>query len=326
MFIRNKEFVMFETPTNAIFKDFNLNCQSMEKTQSIEEFYSTKVNWMPDNLKKEIGHFNVFKLDEFVGCSAKPIPYSRKDYFKISLIIGRNKVHYADKSIEIEKHALLFANPQVPYNWEALEDKQSGFFCIFTESFFTHFGNIREYPVFKSGGNPIYFLDEDQLLRAKAIFGSMTEEIESDYIYKYDVLRTLVFELIHNALKMQPATSTIYSTSNASGRISSLFMELLERQFPIESALQRIRLRTPVEFAEQLAVHVNHLNRALKDTTGKTTSQLIAERVIQEARALLKHTDWNITEIAWCLGFEELPHFINFFKKNAQQTPKSYRG
>jgi AraC-like DNA-binding protein len=72
-------------------------------------------------------------------------------------------------------------------------------------------------------------------------------------------------------------------------------------------------------------VHVNHLNRSLKEITGKTTSQLIRERVIREAKALLMHTDWNISEIAWCLGFEELPHFINYFKKDALLTPKAFR-
>lgn len=46
--------------------------------------------------------------------------------------------------------------------------------------------------------------------------------------------------------------------------------------------MQQIAFRSPTEFADQLAVHVNHLNRALKETTGKTTSQVIAERVGQE--------------------------------------------
>lgn len=296
----------------------------MESTLTIEDFYQHKLNWMPDNLKKEIGHFNVFRLDDFTGACAKPIPYSRKDYFKISLIIGKNLVHYADKTIEMNQPAMLFANPQIPYNWEPLEEEQSGFFCIFTDAFFNHFGNIKEYPVFKPGGNPIFFLTDEQLKDVKTIYLKMFEEIDSDYVYKYDVLRNLVFELIHAALRMQPAT-TLYSNQNASARISSLFMELLERQFPIESPLQRINLSSAVDYANQLAVHVNHLNRALKVTTGKTTSQLIGERITQEARALLKHTDWNISEIGYTLGFEELPHFINFFKKNTQLSPKSFR-
>lgn len=297
----------------------------MEKKESIEDFYRNKFNWMPDNLKKEMGHFNVFVLDEFTGCSAKPIPYSRKDYFKVTLINGRNRVHYADKTVDIEKHALLFTNPLIPYNWEPLEEEQTGFFCIFTEAFFNQFGNIKDYPVFQPGGNPVYQLGSKEVKVVSDVYRKMLEEIRSDYVYKYDALRNYVFELIHLALKMQPAAAQPQSSSNASSRIASLFVELLERQFPVESPMQQVKLKAPVSFAAQLAVHVNHLNRALKETVGKTTSQLIAERITQEARMLLKHTDWNISEIAWCLGFEELSNFTNFFKKNAASTPGAFR-
>ena len=296
----------------------------MEKLQSIEEFYQEKLNWMPDNLKKEIGHFNVFKLDDFVGCRAKPIPYSRKDYFKISLIIGKNRVHYADKVIEIEHQSLLFANPKVPYNWEQLDEKQSGFFCVFTEAFFNQFGKLKEYPVFQPNGTPIFSLSEKEAVEIVEIYQKMFTEINSDYAYKYDVLKNLVFELIHKAMKMQPAVS-INSSSNAASRISSLFLELLERQFPIENALQRVKLHSAAAFANQLSIHVNHLNRALKETTQKTTSEIIAERLVQEAKMLLKHTSWNISEIAYCLSFEEPTHFNNFFKKNMGQTPTQFR-
>jgi AraC-like DNA-binding protein len=126
-------------------------------------------------------------------------------------------------------------------------------------------------------------------------------------------------------MKMQPASTSLYSGSNASTRISSLFMELLERQFPIESTVQQISLQSPSDFASQLSVHVNHLNRALRENTGKTTSKIIAERVTQEARSLLLHTNWNVSEIAWSLGFEESSHFINFFKKNTSLSPGAFR-
>lgn len=297
----------------------------MDKAQSIEEFYQSKLNWIPENLTKEIGHFNVFELDDFVGCHAKPIPYSRKDFYKISLIEGRNNVYYADKTVVIDQFALLFANPQVPYNWESLDDAQSGFFCIFTEEFFQQFGNFKAYPMFKPGADAVYTLNAEQRQEIRRIFARMFDEISSDYEYKYDVLRNLVFEVIHSALKFKPAASNPVVKQKAAVRVASLFIELLERQFPIESPMQQMKLRTPADFAEHLSVHVNHLNRSLKEVTEKTTTQLIAERVLQEARALLKHTNWNISEIAWCLGFEELPHFIHFFKKNVQLTPGSFR-
>lgn len=297
----------------------------MKLTETLEDFYTIKVNGMPENLRKEIGHFNVFKLDDFVGNTCKPFPYTRKDFYKISLIIGKNKVHYADKISVIEDQALFFANPQIPYNWEQIDENQTGFFCIFTEAFFNQFGNLKEYPLFQPGGNPIVPISMELAESLKTVYLKMFEEINSDYTFKYDVLRNLVFEIIHLALKTQTVTTSLYSKSNATIRVSSLFLELLERQFPIESISQQINFRSPSEFASQLNVHVNHLNKALKETTGKTTSQIISERIVQEAMILLKQTNWNINEIAWCLGFEELSHFINFFKKNVQLSPKTYR-
>lgn len=302
----------------------NFVTSEMEKAHTIEDFYRHKLNWMPENLQKELGHFNVFNLGDFSGPCAKPMPYNRKDFYKVSLIIGRNNVYYADRTVEIEKQAMLFANPHIPYNWEPIDEKQTGFFCIFTEAFFSQFPNFKEYPVFKPNGEPILILNDEQVEYLSKIFLKMFDEIESDYIYKYDLLRNYVLELIHFAQKLQPA-KTIHSSSNASSRIASLFMELLERQFPIESPFQQIKFRSAIEYAKQLAVHVNHLNRALKETTGKTTTELIAERLTQEAVALLKHTNWNISEIAYTLGFEEPTHFNNFFKKRTDQTPTKFR-
>ena len=298
----------------------------MKPTETIEDFYRYKFNWMPDNLKNGMGHFNVFRMDEIAGKHPRPVPYSRKDFFKISLNIGSFRLSYADKVVEIQDQALVFSNPMIPYKWEPLtEQEQSGYFCIFTESFFSQFGNIKEYPVFQPGGQPVYCLTREQTAPIEHIFCRMHEEIKSDYAYKYDVLRNLTFELIHSALKMQPARTSLYSGSVASTRISSLFMELLERQFPIESPRQQILLQSPSAFATQLAVPVNHLNRALRETTGKTTSKIIAERVTQEARTLLMNTSWNVSEIAWTLGFEESSHFINFFRKNTDTSPGAFR-
>ena len=297
----------------------------MNTIESIEEFYKQKLNWVPDSIKKEVGHFNVFRLEPFVGPNAKPVPYSRRDYFKVSLILGNNKVHYADKVIEIKDRALLFANPGVPYNWEEIDKVQSGYFCVFTESFFHQFGNLRDYEVFRSNGTPIFELSERYANEISNIYERMFSEINSEYKHKYDILRTLVFELIHMAMKLKPSTHLDEQIKDASHRISTLFIELLERQFPIDDSRQRINLRTPASFADQLSVHVNHLNRALKKTTHKSTSEIIQARIFQEAKILLKHSSWNISEIAYSLGFNEVTHFNKFFKQQAELTPSSFR-
>jgi AraC family transcriptional regulator, transcriptional activator of pobA len=296
----------------------------MNKVETLEQFYKGK-NWLPENLHGAIGHFNVFRLEPFVGANARPVPYRRRDYFKIMLVIGNAKVHYADKMIEVQKHALAFSNPQIPYSWEQKERISGGFFCIFNQHFFHQYGNLAQYAVFQPGGTPVFELSEEQVAKVLALYERMFEEINSDYIHKYDVLRTLVFELIHFALKMEPAANLDKQPINASQRIATLFLELLERQFPIDDTHQNVSLRSASDFAAQLNVHVNHLNRSVKETTGKTTSQLIAERLLQEGKILLKHSAWNVSDIAYALGFTEVTHFNNFFKKHTELSPLKFR-
>ena len=298
----------------------------MKNTETLEDFYQHKFHSLPDNLQREGGSFNVFRLENHVGIGAVPVRYSRRDFYKISLIRGRNVYHYADRSIETNGVTLLFFNPQVPYTWELLSEETTGFFCIFKETFFTGStrGSLLELPLFKPGGQPAYPLDDRQGEQVSQLFGKITDEINSDYPYRYDLLRNYVSELIHYALKTQPS-ETLYQHPNAKSRITAVFTELLERQFPIESPTQRFRLRSASDFAQQLSVHVNHLNRSIRETTGKTTTDHITERLVSEASALLKHTDWNIAEIGYSLGFDEPAHFNYFFKKQTRLTPSAFR-
>jgi AraC family transcriptional regulator, transcriptional activator of pobA len=297
--------------------------------KSLEDFYHETSTLIPENINKEIGHFNVFRIDELMARlrEKKEMPYDRRAYYKISLIIGKNKAEYADKVIEIEKRALLFATPRIPYNYVAQDENQSGHFCIFTPDFLipTKSGVVLDdLPIFRPGGYPVFQLSGSDAKELTGIFDKMHRELSSNYAYKYDLIRNYVLELIHFGQKLEPAT-TLYNTHNASARVSSLFIELLERQFPIESPQQKLTLRTAKDFAERLSVHVNHLNKVLKENTGKTTTDLISTRIVQEAKILLKQTNWNISEIAFSLGFEEVAHFSNFFKKQTTLAPLTFR-
>ena len=207
------------------------------------------------------------------------------------------------------------------------DDEQSGSFCVFTDAFLVKTKSgvvLDELPLFRSGGCPVFEITDEEAEEIGGIFGKMRKEIASDYAYKYDLLRNFVLELIHYGQKLQPA-APLHSDQNAAARITSLFIELLERQFPIESPGQRLQLRSAKAYAGRLAVHVNYLNKVLKESTGQTTTEMIGNRVVMEAKILLKQTDWNISEIAYSLGFEEVAHFSNFFKKQTSHTPLTFR-
>ena len=301
------------------------------ETVSLDNFYKETSALIPEGINKEIGHFNVFNTEELFAHHSKrpkaPMPYNRREYYKISLIIGHNKAEYADKVIDIEKSALLFATPKIPYNYLPQDLNQSGYFCIFTDEFLVQSKSgvvLDDLPLFQPGGYPIFQLSDEQISEIKYIFTKMNKELASDYAFKYDLIRNYVLELIHYGQKLQPATA-LYPSHTASARVSSLFIELLERQFPIESQHQKLNLRTAKDYADRLAVHVNHLNKVLKENTGKTTTDIISSRIVQEAKILLKQTDWNISEIAYCLGFEQVAHFSNFFRKQTSFAPVAFR-
>lgn len=298
----------------------------MTKTETLEDFYNKKFNWMPQRLKQDLGHFNVFRIEDCIGPGKPPMQYNRRDFYKISLIRGHQLYHYADKSIEVSGTALIFFNPHVPYQLESLDNAPTGRFCIFKDAFFSEHirGSLKDLPMFAQGGKPAYMLDKKQDKHVTAIFEKMLEEINSDYRFKFDLVRNYIMEMVHYALKMEPADN-LYEHADANARITAVFTELLERQFPIESTSQQFSLRSAKDFAKQLNVHVNHLNRAIRNTTGKTTSAHIFERLVSEAKALLKHTDWNISEISYSLGFEEPAHFNHFFKKLTSTTPSAFR-
>jgi len=304
---------------------------------TIKEFYQDILGqscpdmelFLAENIHKDIGHFNVFDISEIYRASrSKPeMPYNRRTYYKISLINGQNKVEYADKTIEIEDCAILFASPKVPYNYNSLCSTQSGHFCVFTKDFLpmNKIGaEIDHLPVFSPQSDFVFRISTEQYRQFEAIFLKMHEEINSDYAYKYDLLRNYVMELIHSGQKLKPIVA-VENAKTAASRTTSLFIELLERQFPIENTGQLLKLRAPADFAGMLSVHVNHLNRVLKETTGRTTGEIIGSRIFQEAKILLLQTQWNISEIAFTLGFEEVAHFSNFFKKYGQQSPQHFR-
>lgn len=268
--------------------------------------------------------FNVFQI-EADGNATRV--YSRKDFYKICLTTGKSKIHYADRSFEAEGTILFFGNPHIPYSWETLSTTYVGYTCLFSEDFLdphSRSESLQQSPLFKIGGTPILDITPEQRNFLNTIFRKMIEEQQSDYVHKDDLIRNYINLILHESLKLQPSKN-YDQHKNAAVRLASVFMELLERQFPIESPDRPLQLKSAKDYAENLAVHVNHLNRSVKEVTGKPTTSHISERIISEAKAILQHTNWNISEVAFALGFDYPTYFNNFFKKHTGASPSAFR-
>ena len=94
------------------------------------------------------------------------------------------------------------------------------------------------------------------------------------------------------------------------------FEELVEENFK--------EMKFAKDYASKLNISEKHLNRIVKNCLNKTSSSLIQERVILEAKRMLMHSELNVTEISVALGFNESSYFIRFFKKKTGVTPMGF--
>lgn len=258
-----------------------------------------------------------------------PLPsFGRRDCYKVCLVTGDTLLKYSDKSIKAEGRYLFFGHPHLPYS-SHVQGKMTGYACLFTEDFLKlndyRVGSHPESPLFKLSHSYFIKVDDKQYDFLSTLFKKIIAEQFTDYEYKVELVRTYLSLIVQEAMKINPVEN-LMKFGNGASRISMLFLEMLERQFPIESLDYMIGLRTAQDFAEQLNVHVNYLNRSVKEVTGKPTTRHITERIISEAKALLQHTDWSVSEVAYSLGFEYPTYFNKYFKKNTGAIPKSFRG
>jgi AraC-like DNA-binding protein len=265
--------------------------------------------------------FKVHELPPFVDA---PVARGRRDYYKMGLVTGEMIIGRGDQLITFNDTVLFFVNPNMPRAHVRRTAATTGILCIFTDTFIKRTAILKESPLFNAGDNPVVRLNTDQVEYMSSIFRKMLAVYNNDYPYKGDLIRNCIELIIHEALQIQPSVNTL-TGGTAATRITHLFLDLLERQFPIERSSDRLQLRTAQDFARGLSVHVNYLNRAIKEVTGKPTSVHIAQRVAAEAQALLQHTDWSIADIAYALGFEYPTYFNNYFKKVTGVAPGFYR-
>ncbi|MDO7846240.1 helix-turn-helix domain-containing protein [Hymenobacter sp. M29] len=257
--------------------------------------------------------------------------YDRRDVFKCVLVRqGANELHYATRSYAIDRPALVFTNRLVPFSWEPVggAGEQEGYICAFTEPFL-HSAmrgvSLKDSVLYRVDGNPVYYLDEEQLRYLSEVFARMRRDFDSDYEHRDDLLRNQLSLVVHEAARLQPARSYPAVATNAAERVTNLFMSLLDIQFPVTRQYHEPLLKNAQDFADRLALHVNSLNRAVKEVTGRPTTAHIAERLTTEAKLLLHHTDWPVADIADRLGFEYATYFHRFFKLHTGTTPLAFR-
>lgn len=300
----------------------------MERTETLRDYYEFAGRKIPEDLLKYNGvprHFNILKRK---NCTVG-LPFARRDYWKITLLNNKAQLKTKQETVIIDKPCIIVSQPKMAYSWKSFdEDHTSGFICLFTDEYLTYDLKLifnRLLQVLKANRTSSLFLDQDTYDLMFFYFQQLFDAYHSDFEYREEMVQKWLQLIVYQIIWKQSTNSPFLVKQGSPNRVVNAFVNALESQFPIDSPHNPISLRSPSDFAQLLNVHVNHLNHCLKVQTGKSTTQLINERIVAEAISLLKYSDWNISEIAESLGFEYVQHFTLFFKKNTGVTPKQYR-
>lgn len=123
---------------------------------------------------------------------------------------------------------------------------------------------------------------------------------------------------VHRISQLSDSTSTPthYSISRKAQQIEK-FRSLLDKQFRQQHSLQA--------YAEQVGVSVGQLSRLCREVLGKSSLQVMNDRLLQEAQRELVYTSLPIKQLAAELGFEDDAYFSRFFRKHTGASPKAYR-
>ncbi|OAE98947.1 hypothetical protein AYJ54_33380 [Bradyrhizobium centrolobii] len=95
------------------------------------------------------------------------------------------------------------------------------------------------------------------------------------------------------------------------------FRELVEKHY---------RDHRPLDvYARKLGVTTARLNACCRVTTGKSSLELINDRLLTEAKRYLLYSDMTVNEIGAALGYEDPAYFNRFFSRNVGMPPGRFR-
>lgn len=180
-----------------------------------------------------------FKVYKFEGQDNVRQSYSRKDFYKISLVSGKGWVHYSDKLVEVNGASLILGEPCNTFTWKICSKGEPTYTCVFTKGFLRGdkgFDCLWESQSFSHWKTPVFSLTPEKKKFVATIFGKMICEQCTLYTFRDELIRSHINLLIHEALKATSLPS-LRKQKSSHPIPATQFIELFERQFPIEGQI-----------------------------------------------------------------------------------------
>jgi AraC-like DNA-binding protein len=276
---------------------------------SIEQFNCNSVN---SDL-----YVNTFK-NHLLNHSFVEKPH-RHNFYLLVLFTNGSGVHEVDfDRFAIHPGSAFVLQPGQMHHWVLSEDIE-GFIVFYSaEMYNLYFGNkrIEDYPFYFSIQNsPEIVLDEQEIKSVLPYFESLIAETQTHKLLQRDKIMNLL-DIIHIELARKYNEIHVYETHSYNVKIKNL-EQLLEKKYKEE--------KSAAFYASELNITLKHLNRICNEILKKTTTEVIVDRIILEAKRMLFDKNWTVNEIATELGYDDYSYFSRLFKKHTIMTPTAFR-
>lgn len=249
------------------------------------------------------------------------------DFYMIALKKMKSGVIvYGRTKYDSESGSMYFMKPRQVIQMKDIHLEEDGFAIFFHEDFLNGHvlhGEIKKYNFFDYEANEALHLSPKE----EETIWELYRKIETEYYNNKDEYsKEIMLAHIDSILKYSQRfyKRQFINRTEISGRVVSKFNGMLSNYFESGSLTER-GLPTVTYMASQLHVSPRYLSDLLKQETGKTAIDLIHIFLVSEAKNLLKGEKSTIAEIAYSLGFENLPYFSRLFKKEVGVSPVQYK-
>ncbi|TAH20798.1 MAG: helix-turn-helix domain-containing protein [Cytophagales bacterium] len=200
------------------------------------------------------------------------------------------------------------------------DESYIGFVFLFTACFFS-----REQADTLKKLSTLHLLNQNRLLTIKTVSPILIllkliiqAYRNKEHPYQKASLQSLFFSLMLEIEHAALAQGGEDLRQNREKKIYKDFLVLLEQNYK--------QYRNTAFYAQEIQIGEKTLCNSLLRVIGKSTNQIILDRVILEAKRYLSHSNKSIKEISFELGFSDSHYFSRLFKEKTSFTPKDFRG
>jgi len=262
-------------------------------------------------------YINTFK-NHLVTHSFVEKPH-RHDFYLLVFFTAGSGSHEVDfDKFKVQPGSVFVLQPGQMHHWNLSEDVD-GFVVFYSKEMYSlYFGqkDVDSFPFYFSVNTKSeILLTGQESIALQPLFKMMLAESLENKIFKQDKILNLL-DCIHIELARKYNETVVPEVHAYNSKIKQ-FGQLLEKKFIDEKAASF--------YADALNISLKHLNRICNEILKKTTTQVITDRVILEAKRMLMNKNLTVNEIATKLSYDDYSYFVRLFKKNTSMTPKGFR-